>query len=65
VAQKQVKDDLDAKLQKANQEMEKLRNMKQEVALKVPVENNLSSVGQDKSHMESQGDAGRNLLAES
>lgn len=46
--------------------MEDLKKQKQTVLLKTPADNNQSSVGQERSHMESQGDASnKNLLAES
>lgn len=51
--QKQVQQDIEAKLAKANRGIEDLKKQKTTVNLKTPIDNNLSSVGQDKSHMES------------
>lgn len=51
--QKQVQQDIEAKLAKANRGIEDLKKQKQTVTLKTPIDNNMSSVGQDKSHMES------------
>lgn len=51
--QKRVQQDIEAKLAKANRGIEDLKKQKQAVTLKAPIDNNLSSVGADKSHMES------------
>jgi type IV secretory pathway VirB10-like protein len=51
--QKQVQQDIEAKLHDAQQGIEKLKNEKPAVTLKAPEEVNQSSVGNDRSRMES------------